>query len=57
MYPGFWWLFNKSMFSPLQEKIQTLTAENKALKERLREEEEWRRALGDKSQVKFALLQ
>ncbi|XP_067259870.1 microtubule-associated tumor suppressor 1 homolog [Chanodichthys erythropterus] len=34
----------------LNEKIQTLTAENKALKERLREEEEWRRALADKSQ-------
>uniref|UniRef100_A0A673IAG3 Microtubule-associated tumor suppressor 1-like n=1 Tax=Sinocyclocheilus rhinocerous TaxID=307959 RepID=A0A673IAG3_9TELE len=34
----------------LNEKIQTLTAENKALKERLREEEERRRALADKSQ-------
>ncbi|XP_016299860.1 microtubule-associated tumor suppressor 1-like [Sinocyclocheilus anshuiensis] len=34
----------------LNEKIQTLTAENEALKERLREEEEWRRALADKSQ-------
>lgn len=41
--------------SPLQEKIQTLTAENEALKERLRAEEERRRALADKSQVKFAL--
>ncbi|XP_016120070.1 microtubule-associated tumor suppressor 1 homolog A-like [Sinocyclocheilus grahami] len=34
----------------LNEKILTLTAENEALKERLREEEEWRRALADKSQ-------
>ncbi|XP_067298014.1 microtubule-associated tumor suppressor 1 homolog isoform X2 [Pseudorasbora parva] len=34
----------------LNEKIQTLTAENEALKERLREEEERRRALADKSQ-------
>uniref|UniRef100_A0A671N854 Microtubule associated tumor suppressor 1b n=1 Tax=Sinocyclocheilus anshuiensis TaxID=1608454 RepID=A0A671N854_9TELE len=31
----------------VSEKIQTLTAENEALKERLREEEEWRRALKD----------
>lgn len=45
----------QSLFSPLQEKIQTLTAENEALKERLRAEEERRRALADKSQVKFAL--
>ncbi|XP_077061137.1 uncharacterized protein mtus1b [Siphateles boraxobius] len=34
----------------LNEKIQTLTAENEALKERLRAEEERRRALADKSQ-------
>ncbi|XP_059407983.1 microtubule-associated tumor suppressor 1 homolog isoform X2 [Carassius carassius] len=33
----------------LNEKIQTLTAENEALKERIREEEERRRALADKS--------
>ncbi|XP_052426235.1 microtubule-associated tumor suppressor 1 homolog [Carassius gibelio] len=33
----------------LNEKIQSLTAENEALKERIREEEEWRRALADKS--------
>lgn len=32
-----------------------MTAENEALKERLRAEEERRRALADKSQVKFAL--
>uniref|UniRef100_A0A9J8CLY4 Microtubule associated tumor suppressor 1b n=1 Tax=Cyprinus carpio carpio TaxID=630221 RepID=A0A9J8CLY4_CYPCA len=34
----------------LNEKIQTLTAENEALRERIREEEERRRALADKSQ-------
>lgn len=34
----------------LNEKILTLTAENEALKERLREEEQRRRALADKSQ-------
>nr|XP_005168421.1 microtubule-associated tumor suppressor 1 homolog A-like isoform X3 [Danio rerio] len=34
----------------LNEKIETLTAENEALKERLREEQEWRRAAADKSQ-------
>uniref|UniRef100_A0A8C1B132 Microtubule associated tumor suppressor 1b n=2 Tax=Cyprinus carpio TaxID=7962 RepID=A0A8C1B132_CYPCA len=34
----------------LNEKIQTLTAKNEDLKERLREEEERRRALADKSQ-------
>lgn len=34
----------------LNEKIQTLTAENEALKEKLREEEERRKALADKSQ-------
>lgn len=44
------------LFCLLQEKIQTLTAENEALKERLREEEERRRALADKSLVKFTIL-
>ncbi|XP_051559280.1 microtubule-associated tumor suppressor 1 [Myxocyprinus asiaticus] len=34
----------------LNEKIQSLTAENEALKERLREEEERRKALAEKSQ-------
>ncbi|XP_056316956.1 microtubule-associated tumor suppressor 1 homolog isoform X2 [Danio aesculapii] len=33
----------------LNEKIETLTAENEALKERLTEEQEWRRAVADKA--------
>ncbi|XP_051983528.1 microtubule-associated tumor suppressor 1 homolog isoform X2 [Xyrauchen texanus] len=40
----------KESEASLNEKIQSLTAENETLKERLREEEEWRKALAEKSQ-------
>ncbi|TRY88070.1 hypothetical protein DNTS_000047, partial [Danionella cerebrum] len=40
----------KQSEAKLNENIQTLTVENEMLKERIREEEEWRKAVADKSQ-------